>query len=162
MIAFPHKTSAGIIIQTAESNKIFLGHSRNSVAYKPLGQCLQDTHWTIPKGTLEPGETPLNAALREVYEESGIAVYDWLPPHEQVVYFTSFTTANHSKLVHVFRAIVHESILHLTPVCNSLVERPDVPWVGLSELDNFGWFTEQEAHDHVVQTQKSLFKGHVA
>ena len=28
--------------------------------------------WTLPKGKLEPGESPLEAALREVLEETGI------------------------------------------------------------------------------------------
>ena len=28
--------------------------------------------WTLPKGRIDPGETPESAALREVYEESGL------------------------------------------------------------------------------------------
>lgn len=27
--------------------------------------------WSLPKGKLDPGETPLDAAVREVYEETG-------------------------------------------------------------------------------------------
>jgi len=30
-------------------------------------------YWTFPKGKLEPGETPEQAALREVHEEVGVA-----------------------------------------------------------------------------------------
>lgn len=35
--------------------------------------------WVLPKGHIEPGETPLAAALREVQEESGV-VADLLAP----------------------------------------------------------------------------------
>ena len=36
-------------------------------------------HWDFPKGMLEPGEQPLQTALREVHEETGIndAVFSW-------------------------------------------------------------------------------------
>jgi 8-oxo-dGTP pyrophosphatase MutT (NUDIX family) len=30
--------------------------------------------WTLPKGRLDPGETPIRAAMREVYEETGLVV----------------------------------------------------------------------------------------
>jgi predicted NUDIX family NTP pyrophosphohydrolase len=33
-----------------------------------------DGHWTIPKGEVEPGEDLLEAAIREVDEETGIAI----------------------------------------------------------------------------------------
>jgi len=37
------------------------------------------SHWDFPKGVREPGEEPMQAALREVEEETGIAdlVFDW-------------------------------------------------------------------------------------
>ena len=46
-------------------------------------------HWGLPKGNVEPDETPEQAALREVAEETGIArgglaVIGELPPSEYV------------------------------------------------------------------------------
>ncbi|WP_315941241.1 NUDIX domain-containing protein [Deinococcus sp. Marseille-Q6407] len=42
----------------------------------------RDGSWTFPKGHLEPGETPVQTAAREVLEETGIqaAELGWLPP----------------------------------------------------------------------------------
>ena len=34
-------------------------------------------HWDFPKGAVEPGETPLEAAKREVAEEAGITTLDF-------------------------------------------------------------------------------------
>lgn len=41
----------------------------------------RDGTWTFPKGHLEPGETPVQTALREVLEETGVTAeeLDWLP-----------------------------------------------------------------------------------
>lgn len=48
-------------------------------------------YWDFPKGIVEPGETPLQAAIREVQEETGICdlrfrwgqVYRETPPYNQ-------------------------------------------------------------------------------
>ena len=36
-------------------------------------------HWDIPKGTAEPGESPITAALRETREECGLDFSDLTP-----------------------------------------------------------------------------------
>jgi 8-oxo-dGTP pyrophosphatase MutT (NUDIX family) len=40
-------------------------------------------HWDFPKGSVEPGEDPLAAAIREVEEESGLTdlAFRWGPLH---------------------------------------------------------------------------------
>ena len=45
------------------------------------------TFWATPGGGMEPGETPLSAALREVHEELGIAVALEGPVHKSVGVF---------------------------------------------------------------------------
>jgi 8-oxo-dGTP pyrophosphatase MutT (NUDIX family) len=37
------------------------------------------TAWEVPAGTLEPGETPLAAAQRELEEEAGLVAAHWTP-----------------------------------------------------------------------------------
>lgn len=41
-----------------------------------IGHTTGQKHWDIPKGKIEPGETPIEAAIRETYEETGYVVRD--------------------------------------------------------------------------------------
>jgi 8-oxo-dGTP pyrophosphatase MutT (NUDIX family) len=52
-------------------------HSAGAIAFsgpEPRVVMIQDTYgrWTFPKGLIEPGEDPRDAALRELAEETGI------------------------------------------------------------------------------------------
>lgn len=67
----PPPRSAGIILfrQRAGATEVLLT--------KPGGPFWTNKHegaWMIPKGAIEPGETPEEAALREFAEETGIAL----------------------------------------------------------------------------------------
>lgn len=55
------KTSCGFVIYCEDSNEILLGKETNS------------NSWSIPKGGKEDGENSLEAALRELYEESNVS-----------------------------------------------------------------------------------------
>lgn len=50
--------SAGVVITDGEH--VLLGHVTNH------------KHWDLPKGQVDPGESPLQAAVRECEEETGI------------------------------------------------------------------------------------------
>jgi mutator protein MutT len=60
MTEFTH--AGGIVFQQREGKIYYL-----IVRSKP-----NPTHWVIPKGHIEPGETPDAAAVREVREETGV------------------------------------------------------------------------------------------
>lgn len=73
----PNEVSAGgvVVRAVADGNEVVL--------------VSDGRYWGLPKGNLEPGETPEAAALREVSEETGIArdalaVVAELPPSEYV------------------------------------------------------------------------------
>ena len=65
MDAPSRRLSAGVVVvrETAEGPRFLLLR-----AYR---------HWDFPKGMVEPGETPLDAAKREVEEETGLAGLDF-------------------------------------------------------------------------------------
>jgi 8-oxo-dGTP pyrophosphatase MutT (NUDIX family) len=62
--------SAGIIFLT-EDKELFMGRVTGS---RPKGTLAHK--WDIPKGHVEPGESPIEAAMRECEEETGFVKYD--------------------------------------------------------------------------------------
>lgn len=52
--------SCGLLVIN-ERGELLVGHSTGS------------THWDLPKGLIDPGETPIACALREAQEEFGLA-----------------------------------------------------------------------------------------
>jgi 8-oxo-dGTP pyrophosphatase MutT (NUDIX family) len=68
---------AGRILLVDDQDRVLLIHDR-------LDLDATDSHWIAPGGGLEPGETPAEAAVREVYEETGIRVA--LPADEPAFY----------------------------------------------------------------------------
>jgi predicted NUDIX family NTP pyrophosphohydrolase len=62
-------TSAGVLVfrRTGPRPEFLLGHPGGPLwARKDLGA------WMVPKGLIEPGEEPIEAALREFEEETGL------------------------------------------------------------------------------------------
>jgi predicted NUDIX family NTP pyrophosphohydrolase len=64
------KVSAGLLLYRRGERglEVFLAHPGG-----PFWARRDVAAWTIPKGVVEPGEEPLDAALREFREETGIA-----------------------------------------------------------------------------------------
>ncbi len=64
---------AGGVVRNAQGDVLLLKHKSGS--------------WVFPKGHIEPGETPLEAALREVEEEGGVVA---TCPDESRTYTTRY------------------------------------------------------------------------
>lgn len=58
-------------------------------------------HWALPKGHVEPGETPAEAAVREVQEETGVAAVLG-ESLGQTVYTVADPDGEAEKIVHYF------------------------------------------------------------
>ena len=63
----PYRPCVGIMLLNAE-NKVWVGQ-RALTGDEPFGF---EKAWQMPQGGIDKGETPLDAAKRELYEETGV------------------------------------------------------------------------------------------
>lgn len=96
--------SAGIILYRLEQ-----GQPKVLVLHYTAG------HWDFPKGKLEPGETDVQAALREVQEETGITHLELQPSWKQTLHYI-YTRAGEriSKTVVFFLGLTRQSQIKLS------------------------------------------------
>jgi putative (di)nucleoside polyphosphate hydrolase len=68
--ALPYRDCVGVAVFNAQGD-VFIGRRRP----KPTGDDLSQVEapWQMPQGGIDPGEDPLRAALRELFEETNIA-----------------------------------------------------------------------------------------
>jgi putative (di)nucleoside polyphosphate hydrolase len=115
----PRRLSCGVVV-LLESRELLLCHV--------TGQ----RHWDLPKGGINAGETPIEAALRETHEETGLRLgADRLLDIGRHAY-----TAK--KDLHLFATLSHRidpRELHC-PSC--FIER--ISGRSRPEMDGFGWF----------------------
>jgi 8-oxo-dGTP pyrophosphatase MutT (NUDIX family) len=116
---FSKKLSCGVVIVNADA-ELLLCHV--------TGQ----GHWDLPKGGIDDGETPLEAALRETREETGLH----LDPDSLVD--LGRMPFRQRKDLHLFAALtprLDPAALH----CESRFA-DEASGTRLPEMDGFGWF----------------------
>ncbi|WP_156755385.1 NUDIX hydrolase [Actinokineospora pegani] len=115
------ETSAGgLVIDTATDRVALIGRLDRR------GRLL----WSLPKGHIEPGETPEQTAVREVQEETGIDGEVVRPLGTIDYWFVADGTKRIHKTVHHFLLVAHSFELS-----DEDVEVTEVAWVDLAELD---------------------------
>jgi putative (di)nucleoside polyphosphate hydrolase len=67
--AFPYRDCVGLAVFNARG-EVFLG--RRKPEDDPEDSSEMGSPWQMPQGGIDPGEAPYEAALRELYEETGI------------------------------------------------------------------------------------------
>jgi bis(5'-nucleosidyl)-tetraphosphatase len=100
-------------------------------------------YWDFPKGVVEPGESPLDAAIREVKEETTIIElnFDWGPCYCQTPPY------NHGRKV--ARYYIAE-----TPKTD--VRLPVNPELGYPEHSEFRWVRRAEAWNMVTPRVRAV------
>lgn len=127
---YPARLSAGVVIVRVVERKLRFLLLR---AYR---------NWDFPKGLVEPGEEPLDAALREVQEETALddISFDW------GVDF--FETGPYSKGKTARYYLARSKADHIRLLVN--------PAIGMPEHHEARWFEAQAAYDIVSPRLKPV------
>jgi len=116
--------------------QVFLIHQ-----YSRIGN---NSYWILPKGHAHTGETPLQAAVRELKEETGLLAKDILEePKFTLEYTFMFDGIQIFKTVQFFIGIIAEDA---------------VPILDESEVREAGWYSLNDAADRLeYQGTKHMF-----
>jgi putative (di)nucleoside polyphosphate hydrolase len=110
----------------------------NSAGQLLLCHVTDTPSWDIPKGMLDPGETTLEAAMRELREEAGIA---FAPERFEDLGGFAYRS---DKRLHLYRVRAGEELGGLAQlVCTSFFEHP-VSGLPTPETDGFRWAARSE------------------
>jgi len=85
--------------------------------------------WNLPKGTMEPDETFIETATREIKEETGIVIDDTCE-----VIDLGTTSYTKKKIIHLFHIVLSKDPGEL--ICNSFFERDGKQ---IPEMVDFKW-----------------------
>jgi predicted NUDIX family NTP pyrophosphohydrolase len=143
----PQQRSAGILLyrRSGARLEVLLGHPGG-----PYWARKDEGAWMVPKGALEPGEEPLQAALREFSEEVGP-----VPVGTPVPLLT--VRQNGGKLVEVFAL---EGDFDPKALASAEFELEWPPRTGkmrrFPELDQVEWMEMGEARRRILASQQPL------
>lgn len=139
--------SAGLLLfrRTGPHLEVFLAHPGG-----PFWRSQDVGAWTIPKGMIEPGEAPLEAARREFTEETGIVPAGPYRPLGAI-------RQKSGKTVHAWG---WEGDADPAGVVSNTA-RMEVPrgsgrWLSFPEVDRCAWFGVDEARGRINPAQAEL------
>jgi UDP-N-acetylglucosamine enolpyruvyl transferase/8-oxo-dGTP pyrophosphatase MutT (NUDIX family) len=130
--------SAGVVLLHVPSNQILL-------------VCHKSGHWGFPKGTIEMGEDPKSAAIRELEEETGakprlLVESEFASEHYRV----SDSAGDSEKVVHYFIGITFDADLEVNKL-----ELLDARWLTIEEIDRLPEFLSKGVLEKLRQTLNS-------
>lgn len=137
-------TSAGLLLYRRRQGRLefFIAHPGG-----PFWSRREEGAWTIPKGIVEVGEQPLDAAVREFREETG------LEPEGPYLSLGSIRQKA-GKIVHAW---AWEGDADPAAIRSNLARtewpRGSGRWITYPEVDRCGWFSLDEAMRLMNQAQ---------
>ncbi len=145
-----NKISAGILLFRFKNDslEVFLGHSGG-----PLWKNIDEGGWTIPKGGVIEGESLLEAALREFFEETGLLLEE-----DRFLYLTEVKLKK-GKRIHVW---IKEGNFEPSTLESKLFEMEYPKNSGKTakfpELDKVQWFKTEEAKVKIHPSQIEIIE----
>lgn len=149
----PYRPCVGIMVLN-KAGKVWAGHR---IAEDDSEMAGTDRLWQMPQGGIDPGEDPLPAALREVYEETGMKSlsllleashwinYD-LPPHLVGIAFKGRFRGQTQRWF-AFRFSGDDSEIQINPP----------PAGHTAEFDAWAWKDMEELPDLIVPFKRSVY-----
>ena len=132
------KVSSGIII--TDGKNILLGHSTGN------------SHWDIPKGEVDLGETTLETAIRETKEEIGLTFRE-----EDLIDLGVYAYLK-KKNLYLYKVILDEMPNIDDCVCDSFFKTKK--GFELPEMDEFKIFSIEEGLTKLNKSMKKVFIDH--
>lgn len=137
----------GRSLKSAMDNKPLETQSGGGVVLNSEGKVLvvsqHGRSWSLPKGHVEAGEEILEAAKREIYEESGIHQLEYVRDLGKYQRFrgTSDGTEDPSELKTIFMFLFTTNEMDLRPVDQ---ENPEARWVNKEDVADLLTFAKDK------------------
>ena len=142
-------TSAGLLLfrRSHGTLQVFLAHPGG-----PFWQHRDAGAWTIPKGNLNLGETPLDAARREFAEETGLTPEGPYRPLGSI-------KQKGGKVVHAWACEGDADPNSVTSNATTMEwPRGSGRQLTFPEVDRCAWFDLRAAHDRINPAQRELLE----